>query len=153
MIGKRLSRLRKQAKISQKNLAEKLGVARSTLAMWESNGSQPSCETLIKFARYFRVSTDYLLGIYTKGGEFMKYQLGKEAEDKITSFKGILTGRASYITGCDQYCITKKISKNDGEPVSCWLDEGRIKIIGDGIEVNEITAEKNGGPYRGAPTK
>lgn len=29
--------------------------------------------------------------------------LGRKVRDKVTGFEGIVTGRATYLTGCDQY--------------------------------------------------
>lgn len=58
----RLKELRKQKKISQLELAQIIGVSRSTVAMWETNNNEPDNETLIKLAKFFDVSVDYLLG-------------------------------------------------------------------------------------------
>ena len=58
----RLKELRMNAGISQSTLAAKIGVVRSTIAMWETSGSQPDNEALCRLADYFHVSTDYLLG-------------------------------------------------------------------------------------------
>ena len=60
---KNLQIIRKQKEISQLKLANMLGVSRSTIAMWESGASQPDHETLIKLAKIFEVSTDFLLGV------------------------------------------------------------------------------------------
>ena len=54
--------LRKKNGVSQQRLADALGVARSTVAMWESKASQPDNHTLQAIADYFTVTTDYLLG-------------------------------------------------------------------------------------------
>lgn len=76
--------------------------------------------------------------------------LGKKAKDKITGFKGIITGRAQYIYGCDQYCIVPP--SKDGEIKSGeWFDEGRIKVLGEGIAPAEVRVEKHGGPNRDSP--
>lgn len=42
-------------------VGKELGVSSATLTKWK-NGTIPNCETLIKIADYFNVSTDYLLG-------------------------------------------------------------------------------------------
>jgi hypothetical protein len=77
-------------------------------------------------------------------------KLGQKAKDKLTGFEGILYGKASYLTGCDQYCLVP--SAKDGEIKSSqWFDEGRIEIIGEGVTVQDVTAEKNGGPNRDCP--
>ncbi|MBP3447714.1 MAG: helix-turn-helix domain-containing protein [Clostridia bacterium] len=54
--------LRKEKGISQQKLADKLGVSRSTIAMWETGQSQPDNDMLKKLSEIFSVSIDYLLG-------------------------------------------------------------------------------------------
>ena len=54
--------LRKERKLSQQALASSLGVSRSTIAMWETSGSQPDVDALNRLADYFGVTVDYLLG-------------------------------------------------------------------------------------------
>lgn len=58
----RLKELREQLNISQTELANQLGVVRSTICQYEKNNRQPDTETLTKLADYFGVSIDYLLG-------------------------------------------------------------------------------------------
>jgi len=58
----RLREVRKGAKMSQKDLAQKIGVSRSTVAMWENEMSQPDHESLRKISSALNVSIDYLLG-------------------------------------------------------------------------------------------
>lgn len=57
----KLKTLRKQKGITQSKLAEKLGISRSTIAMYETNSSEPDLETLSAIAAFFNVSIDYLL--------------------------------------------------------------------------------------------
>ena len=47
-------------------VAERIGLAISAVSSYESNNRYPSYEVLIKLARIFHVSTDYLLGITNK---------------------------------------------------------------------------------------
>ncbi|MBB6218018.1 hypothetical protein HNQ80_004155 [Anaerosolibacter carboniphilus] len=76
--------------------------------------------------------------------------LGKKAKDKITGFEGIITGRAQYLYGCDQYCIAPPA--RDGEiKHSEWFDEGRILVVGDGVKPEDVGVEKSGGPNRDCP--
>jgi hypothetical protein len=35
-------------------------------------------------------------------------ELGQEARDKITGFKGIVTARLTFLYGCDQYGLPRK---------------------------------------------
>lgn len=62
MFGKNLAKIRKSRKLSQYDLAEKMGFSRGQIANYEQGTRQPDFETLQKFADFFEVSTDYLLG-------------------------------------------------------------------------------------------
>jgi transcriptional regulator with XRE-family HTH domain len=53
---------RKKSKLTQKQLAEKLGVSDSTLSYWERGDFEPDSESLLKLANIFDVTVDYLLG-------------------------------------------------------------------------------------------
>lgn len=54
--------LRKAKKITQKQLGDVLGVAESTISMYESGNRQPDVDTMRKIADYFNVTIDYLIG-------------------------------------------------------------------------------------------
>ena len=58
----RLKMCRKNKKITQEKLAEKLGIKRPTYAKYETGENQPDLTMLNKLADFFGVSTDYLLG-------------------------------------------------------------------------------------------
>ncbi|WMC94364.1 helix-turn-helix domain-containing protein [Kineothrix sp. MB12-C1] len=62
-FGVRLRQLRKEKNMTQKMLAERLGLATSAICSYEAGTRYPSYEVLIKIAGIFKVSTDYLLGI------------------------------------------------------------------------------------------
>jgi len=62
-FGERLKTLRKGQKLTQQELANRLGVAKSVVSYYESGDRFPSYDVLIKIARTFHVTTDYLLGI------------------------------------------------------------------------------------------
>ena len=61
-FNKILKKLRKDNKLTQKQLADKLGVARTTLANYEQGTRFPDKETLLLIADFFDVSLDYLVG-------------------------------------------------------------------------------------------
>lgn len=62
IFGERLSLLRKNKKLSQQELANRLNISKSSLAMYETNKREPNFETVDRLATYFEVTTDYLLG-------------------------------------------------------------------------------------------
>ena len=55
--------LRKDNNLTQLDIANKLGFAKNTVCAWEKGRAQPNFETLIKLAKIFNVSIDYLLGL------------------------------------------------------------------------------------------
>lgn len=55
-------RLRTSSGLTQVEMAEKLGISRSTIGMYETGAREPDFETLEKIADFFNVDTDYLLG-------------------------------------------------------------------------------------------
>lgn len=61
MIGQRIAALRKNARMSQAELARALGVSPSAVGMYEQGRREPAAATLVQLAKVFRVSTDYLL--------------------------------------------------------------------------------------------
>ena len=63
MIGNKIKFLREKLEISQEQLANKINVSPSTIAMYETNKRQPNYETLSKLAYIFNCTTDYLLGL------------------------------------------------------------------------------------------
>ena len=62
LFGNRLRQLRKEANLTQKDLAAKLGLAFSTISMYERGIREPDFETTEAIADYFNVSMDFLLG-------------------------------------------------------------------------------------------
>lgn len=61
-LGSKLTNLRKDNNLSQVNLAKKLNISRSSIGMFESDARIPTTDTLIRYAKFFGVSLDYLLG-------------------------------------------------------------------------------------------
>ncbi|MHC5278899.1 helix-turn-helix domain-containing protein [Listeria kieliensis] len=62
MFANTLKELRKKENLTQGQLSANLGISRDTLANYEIGRREPDFETLKKIAKYFEVSTDYLLG-------------------------------------------------------------------------------------------
>lgn len=58
----RIRELRKKQKLTMKRLGEAIGVAESTISLYENGKRQPDNETLQKIAKFFNTTTDYLLG-------------------------------------------------------------------------------------------
>lgn len=63
MTGERLLDLRKEAGLTQDDLAAILSVNKHSISSYERNKNEPPDEIKIQIAKYFGVSIDYLLGI------------------------------------------------------------------------------------------
>lgn len=63
MFSQRLKSLRKDKGLTQKELGHHFNLSQSSIAFYEKGEREPDFATLIKFADFFDVSTDYLLGL------------------------------------------------------------------------------------------
>ncbi len=62
----RLKDLREDSDLKQKDIAEYLNVKQNTYSQYENNQRQLPIDILIKLAKYYNVTTDYILGLTTK---------------------------------------------------------------------------------------
>ena len=62
-FGEKIKELRLQRNMSQKQVAEYLGVVGATISAYEQGKKYPSIEILIKICTLYHVSADYLLGL------------------------------------------------------------------------------------------
>lgn len=62
-FNERLKELRSDAGLSQKRLAELIGVSQKAIDFWEKGMNEPKASYIIALANFFNVSCDYLLGI------------------------------------------------------------------------------------------
>lgn len=77
-------------------------------------------------------------------------QLGATTKDKITGYEGIITGKCSYITGCDQYLIQPKTKEGTWVEAK-WFDENRLEQLDSEIIV--LDDDHKDGPCGSAPIK
>ena len=60
-FSEKLKSIRKQAGMSQEQLAEKLGVSRQAVTKWETDGGIPDIDNLLAISALFSMSVDELL--------------------------------------------------------------------------------------------
>lgn len=81
---------REQRGLSQKDVAEKIGVAKSTYSLYESGNREPNVQTIKKIADVLDVSADELLGIpstqTTRAAHFDGTEYTEEQLDRIEAF-------------------------------------------------------------------
>lgn len=59
----RLKELRIEKNLSQQKLAQEIGVTQKAIDFWEKGINEPKASYIIKLAKFFNVSSDYILGI------------------------------------------------------------------------------------------
>ena len=61
-FGDRLKELRKSKKLTQVQVSEMIDVQQGTYSRWENGTLEPNLEAVVKLAKLFDTTTDYLLG-------------------------------------------------------------------------------------------
>lgn len=82
--------LREAAAISQKQLAEAIGVSQQSINKYENHNIEPDIGTLIRISEYFNTSVDYLIGNTTvrrKIENVTPYELSKEESCLVDDFR------------------------------------------------------------------
>lgn len=91
MLGDRMRDLREEKGVSQEELAAALGITRLSVGNYERGQRKPDAEMIVKIARYFDVSADYLLGlseVRTNSGKSMQEEMGL-SEAALETLRGI----------------------------------------------------------------
>ena len=83
-----LKTLRKTSKLSQSELANKLGVGQATVCQWEMGTAKPTCEGII-----YMVSADFILGI----NEDMHGSALSDEHDELIARYDNLTNAQKYL--------------------------------------------------------
>ena len=63
VFGIKLKELRNEAGLKQIDVGKLLNVSKTTVCQWETSKQEPSLEDVVSIAKFFNVSTDYLLGL------------------------------------------------------------------------------------------
>ncbi len=58
--------------------------------------------------------------------DIVKFKMGAPVQDVVTGFRGHVTGRCEYITGCDQYLVQPKIDGQGNHREGRWIDDLRL---------------------------
>jgi len=124
-IGINIYTLRKEKKITQAQLAEKLGVSEQAISKWENNQCAPDVSLFPIIADYFGVSIDRLFGYHMNSYAEEVQAIMKEADNSKDTYKEIeiLTkGLEKYPNSPDlkialafSLSMVNRISKNENE--------------------------------------
>lgn len=67
-FGQKIRDLRLENGLRQLDLSLIMGVSKTTICQWETSKQEPCLEDVVRLARYFQVSTDYLLDLEDEYG-------------------------------------------------------------------------------------
>lgn len=125
----RIKELRKNKGLSLKKLGEELGVAESTMSLYENEKRQVDYSTLIKLSNIFDVTIDYLLG-----NDDTKLPEGAIPVDVSTFIKIPVYGEVSAGTGCfaENHIIGYEYISPDS--ISQYEEYFFLKVKGDSME-------------------
>lgn len=62
MLSDNIREYRKKSNMSQEELADKLGISRQSISLWENGQTQPTIDNIIAMSRIFNITSDMLLG-------------------------------------------------------------------------------------------
>lgn len=119
--------LRKEYGLSQKQLADKVGVSQSTIAKLEISRNEATASTLTKLAQFFNVTSDYMLGLENEIGAPKYYVPTQKETNKKNPLDELSPDEQKIIT---QYRDLKLGYKN--------LAQKQIQTIWD-YQQNEMT--------------
>jgi len=63
MIGSRIKELRAEMELSQAKVAKAIGYSQASVQDWEVGDKRPTSDAIIALAKFFDVTSDYLLGL------------------------------------------------------------------------------------------
>ena len=109
-FARRLEKLRKEADLSQTQLAEALGVSRGSVSYYEKDERTAGIDFLIAAANYFNVPSDWLLGL-TNTRESENVNIGERTGLSDEAIDVLHKSRASAIAdGFYPYCDASSIA-------------------------------------------
>lgn len=125
MLGEKIISERKKCKLSQEDLAEKLGITRQTISNWELNETSPDLKQASKLCDIFNISLDELTGkesaILTK---LDKTESNSKLIIKLVKTVGITLGTLIFILLCIVSIYIYSTNYYTAEPTA--TGEGKI---------------------------
>lgn len=127
MLNERLRRIRTEHKLTQQNIADVLGIDRTTYTVYETGVTTPSPATLVKLSQIYNVSVGYLIGVEDNHPE-LKREAGADF-----SRENLLNGDPISL-----------LSKSERELLMCFRvlhDEKKQKVL---EEIKKLAQKEQG---------
>lgn len=108
IFSQRLKWLREKSGLTQKQVADKLGISQQYYGRFEKGTGQPNLETLVKIRKLFNESLDFLLGVtdFDKHAEILHsffIKTSTEYESTFNYLTGLMTDSSIRATMGDRY--------------------------------------------------
>ncbi|WP_081670248.1 helix-turn-helix domain-containing protein [Clostridium cadaveris] len=131
MLGDKVKMLRKSLRITQKDLADSIGVSQSTIGMIEGNKQGASNDTLLKLARALNTTVDYLLSDDDKANDVIDFkELNEKDKKSITKDLKVLMEEFREGTDGTAYYNGQELAEEDLD-----LIESAMKIALEQIKI------------------
>ena len=82
----KLKALRKEKKLTQKELAEQIGIKQNSYSDWETGKNEPNLENIVKLSKILDTSTDELLGRKVNFGDRIIFDISKYDLSNLKNF-------------------------------------------------------------------
>ena len=137
-FAERLNDLMRSEQVSRRALSLKTGLQRKSILNWLEGNYDPRYDALITLADFFRVSSDYLVGI-SKSNE-SKIVVGKTpAEEAPARFLEILN-RYMQTEGYTKYKLAKLLDMGQ-TTVNRWFEQGSMPETSTLIKLSAVMKE------------
>ena len=132
VFPQRLSNLMRTNDVTQKTIADVCNVRRQSVSEWVNGNTRPDILSLVEIAKYFNVSTDYLLGL-------TDVKTTKTATRELCSSLGLTENTVSILSADISSPIAEKI-KEQLAPGD-WHDDALKEIVS--FRAKEISSTFN----------
>ena len=135
-FGNKLLQLRKNRKMSQEQLADKLCVTRQAVSKWELDETLPDTDNLIKIADLFFVSVEYLVNedVYrVRSSSKIKLQdIDKyDVVNFLAAFSSALVSTIALIYYATIGCLQFEIYKKAGRYISIYWETRYYEVVNE----------------------
>ena len=127
MMAENLKKVRKEHKLTQQDIANVLGIDRSTYTFYETGKTSPSISTIYKLAEIYNVSIGYLLGVEEPKGEVRKKTVSMNVAAQGTDHIAFLDKDEQMLLMCYRIIsdenkskaiqMMKELAKNSGNSI------------------------------------
>ncbi|MEA4889497.1 MAG: helix-turn-helix transcriptional regulator [Clostridiaceae bacterium] len=117
LLRYRLRQLRKERELSQKCMAEALGLPRGTYTHYELGRRTPDLETLMTIADLYHVSLDYLTGYTARQPELTEWLADHPKTGKISDTSTSYLIRRPHDTADDKTNNQARIAEEPASPI------------------------------------